>query len=123
MDGNSYRRRRSAILDIEIEDSMVKAWEITPTIMNKDFESVIPSNRVKKKMLRSWDHVTSVLNKNKDNYPQKFNKLFKKEMLQHSLSTLEFLIDTKGIIGMIKLLLIRAKDVNNMRNWLTFGRR
>ena len=49
MDGNSYRRRRAAVLNIEIEDSLFKGYEITPTIINEDFETVLPSNRIKKK--------------------------------------------------------------------------
>ena len=122
MDGHSYRRRRAAILDIEIENSMVKAWEIAPTIINKNFETVFPSPKIKRKIIKSWDHVTSVLNKIEDNYQQEFKKLYKKEIIQHSLSTLRFLFDTQGLSGMVKILRIRAKDVYHMRKWITSDR-
>ena len=122
MDGSSYRRRIAAILDIEIENSIINTWKITPTIINKDLETEFPSSRINKQILKSWDHVTSVLSKVKDNYPQEFDKLYKKEMLQHTLSTLRFLIDDKGLLGMTKHLRMRARDVSVMRKWLTSRR-
>jgi poly-gamma-glutamate synthesis protein (capsule biosynthesis protein) len=118
MDGNSYRRRRTAILDIEIKDSIIKSWEITPVIINKNFETVLPSNRIKKIIIKSWGHVTSVLSKIENNYQQEFKKLYKIEIIQHNLSTLKFLIDTKGLLSTLKLLHLRAKDVNNMIKWM-----
>lgn len=43
-------------------------------------------------------------------------------MLQHSLSTIKFLFDTLGIIGMIGLILKRSEEVARMGHWITSNR-
>ena len=47
MDGSSYRRRRAGILQLEIDNDSIKNWSITPTITNKDLQTVLPVEKQK----------------------------------------------------------------------------
>jgi hypothetical protein len=117
MDGGSFRRRRAGMLEFDIRNNQLLTWNLIPTMINNSLQTVIPEDRIKRKMLKSWDHVSNILNNNMENYDILFRKLYKKEMLQHSWSTFQFLLATKGVIGTLKLLILRIDDVKMIRNW------
>jgi hypothetical protein len=117
MDGNSFRRRRAAILELNIKGNVLQSWNIIPTMINKDLKTVLPGERVKRKMWNSWNYVSKTLQNNPTDYESLFPKLYKKEMYQHSLSTLQFLLLTKGIAGTWKLIKLRSDEVKRMRKW------
>jgi hypothetical protein len=117
MDGSSFRRRRAAILELNIENNTLLSWDLVPTIINTNLKTTLPKKNVKKTMLKNWNYVSNILNTNQNNYETLFPKLYRKEMRQHSLSTLKFLLLTKGIIGTLKLIKLRIDEVERMRKW------
>jgi poly-gamma-glutamate synthesis protein (capsule biosynthesis protein) len=117
MDGSSFRRRRAAILELNIENNTLLSWNLTPTEINKNLKTTLPKSSVKKKVLKSWNYVFKILNTNQSNYEALFLKLYKKEMYQHSLSTLKFLLSTRGFVGTLKLIKLRIAEVKRMRKW------
>jgi poly-gamma-glutamate synthesis protein (capsule biosynthesis protein) len=117
MDGNSFRRRRATVLELNIIDNKLLNWNLIPTMINKELKTILPPEKTKKKMLRSWTYVSKTLHQNTDNYEKKFPKLYKKEMYQHSLSTLKFLLQTKGFRGTLQLIKIRIDEVRRMLKW------
>ena len=116
MDGSSFRRRQNYILNIEIEHNKLKCWNIIPAIIDVELQTVIPCDKDQKKMRRSFDLVSNKLNKHRTDYVDFYKRQYKKEMLAHSLSTLHFIIKTKGIVGMFRLLFVRIFDVFSMIN-------
>jgi len=122
MDGGSYRRRRAAVLRIAIENNDFKEYEIIPTIIDNELKTKLASAEAKERMLNSWQYVTHKLKTHKEDYPRFFNRQYKIEMLQHTLSTLKFLLDTKGIAGMLSLIFKRYEEVLRMGKWLTTDR-
>ena len=122
MDGGSYRRRQSVILNFDIKNSEIKSYELTPVITNDKLETCLPFKNRKQKILASWSTVTRKIEKNKNNYSAYFKKQYKYEMLSHTLSTLHFLIKTKGAKGMFKLIVKRHEEVLRMVGWLVQDR-
>jgi len=122
MDGGSYRRRSAAILDVVIENNIFKYYNITPTIINQNLETVLASKKESKTLNRSWKYVSSMLEKHFTNYSIFFNRRYKIEMLQHSISTIKFLYHTLGIIGMVRLILKRSEEVARMGRWIRLNR-
>ena len=122
MDGNSFRRRRSAMLFIEIDNGKVTDWKIVPAEINKEYVTVKPSEEVTSKMMAEFKKCSEELEKHIDNYPQFFKWQYKKEMVQHTLSTLSYLINTKGLLGMLKMVFKRFEEVGRMFTWITKDR-
>lgn len=122
MDGGSYRRRGAAVLNIVIENNTFKSYNIIPTIINQNLETELASKKKNLQLNRSWRYVSSKLQKHSSNYSIFFNRQYRIEMLQHSLSTIKFLFDTLGIIGMIGLILKRSEEVARMGHWITSNR-
>lgn len=122
MDGGSYRRRRSCFLTLTIENSQLKSWKITPTVTNMDLQVVYPSAKEKGKMLKSYQSVTRKMGVQRKDYAAFYKTQYKKEMIQHSLSTLRFLYDTKGLLGFMKMLKVRYYAVYRMIHRMIFDR-
>lgn len=122
MDGNSFRRRRSAMLKLEIQDGLVKKWKIIPAEIDTQWATVEPSEKVRKQMLKEFSTCSEKLKKNMGRYTQFFKWQYKKEMVQHTLSTLSFLIHTKGFGGMVKMVFMRFEEVGRMFTWLAKDR-
>ena len=116
MDGSSFRRRKNYILNVEIEQNKLKSWEIVPTVIDVELQTIIPSDKVGKKLRRSFKAVSSKLDKHRDDYFDFYKVQYKKEMLSHSLSTLHFIFKTKGVAGLLRLLSVRIFDVFGMIN-------
>lgn len=122
MDGGSYRRRRSCFLTLTIENNRLKCWKITPTITNMELQVAYPSAKEEEKMLKSYKDVTCKMGVQRKNYASFYKTQYKKEMIQHSLSTLHFLYDTKGLLGFMKMLKVRYYAVYRMIHRMIFDR-
>lgn len=122
MDGNSFRRRRSGMLKLTIEGGKVSNWEIIPAEINKDYETVCPKGKVSDRMLRDFKTVSEKLAKHADNYTNFFKWQYKKEMMLHTSSTLSYLIKTRGVSGMFKMVFQRFEEVGRMFKWVAKDR-
>jgi poly-gamma-glutamate capsule biosynthesis protein CapA/YwtB (metallophosphatase superfamily) len=114
MDGSSFRRRNSGVLNIEIENNELKSWNIIYATINNELQTNFSSKKNKKKMQKSFDFVTQKLIENSRNYNAFYKKQYRKEILQHSLSTLHFIYREKSILGFFRLLHIRFGAVTGM---------
>lgn len=122
MDGNSYRRRRSGMLRLEVDNSKVTGWEMIPAEINDAYETGAPTKKAEKAMQASFDKVSEQLAKHIDDYPRFFKWQYKKEMVQHACSTLTYLVHTKGIGGMLKMVFMRFEEVGRMFKWVSKDR-
>lgn len=122
MDGNSLRRRRSGILKMDIADGKMKDWRIIPAEINEEYATVNPSEKISKRMLEEFTQCSGKLSKNADRYTQFFKWQYKKEMVQHTCSTLSYLVHTKGIGGMLKMVFMRFEEVGRMFKWVSKDR-
>ena len=122
MDGNSFRRRRSGILKLEIADGSVKNWKIIPAEINAEYATDSPSEKVSKKMLKEYELCSDKLAENMNHYTQFFKWQYKKEMVQHTSSTLSYLVRTKGVGGMLKMVFMRFEEVGRMFKWVSKDR-
>ncbi|MDU1905722.1 MAG: CapA family protein [Dysgonomonas sp.] len=114
MDGSSFRRRRSGVLSCNIENNQLKSWEILCVNINNALQTTFAEVSVKNKMLKSFNHVTEKLEKHTDDYASFYSKQYKKEIIQHSLSTLFFIYKNKGLKSLFRLLFTRMEDVFGM---------
>ncbi len=117
MDGSSYRRRESCILNITIDDNKKITWNMIPVKINKELTTVLAEGKTKKRMIKSYDFVINQINKNKSNYTSFFKRQYNREILYHSLSTLKFLLKSKGFLGLIKILIKRIDEVKRTILW------
>lgn len=122
MDGNSFRRRRSGILKLEITDGKVKDWKIIPAEINEEYVTVSPSEKVGKSMLAVFAQCSEKLAKNADRYTKFFKWQYKQEMIQHTSSTISYLVHTKGVGGMLKMVFMRFEEVGRMFKWVSKDR-
>lgn len=111
MDGNSFRRRKNYILNVQIEAGKLTDWDIMPTVISMDLQTEIPSIRQQRKQQKSFEFVSRKLAKHTTDYKTFFRNQYRKEMLAHSLSTIHFLYQTKGLRGLLRLLRLRMFDV------------
>lgn len=88
MDGSSFRRRQAGMLQLEIKNNVLKDWVLLPVVTNTDLTVVLPDEKQKKNILKSFNCVTQRILKNKDNYQNFYARQYKKEMFNHSVSTL-----------------------------------
>lgn len=120
MDGSSYRRRQACLLNVNIADDDDVKWEMIPTEIDNNLQTVL-SKRAEKSQ-KSWLEVATKLEKNDSNYSEFYSGQYKKEIISHSLSTIKFLIDTRGLIGAFKLILKRGEEVNRTVKWASSDR-
>jgi hypothetical protein len=118
MDGGSYRRRQSIILSIEVRNNELETFKLTPTITNEQLETIFPTIKQKQVILNKWSTVTEKIKYNINNYEVFFKRQYKFEMISHTLSTLYFLLKTKGFGGMLRLVLKRYEEVFRMGKWI-----
>lgn len=122
MDGNSFRRRRSAVLKLEIEGKNVTSWEIIPAMIDNNYLTVVPSQKIETKMYKSFDKVSTNLEKHKKDYQFFFKSQYKMEMISHTMSTLCFLMKQRGMSGMLKMIWMRFEEVRRMFIWVSKDR-
>lgn len=122
MDGNSFRRRRSAMLTLIIEDRKVKDWKLTPAEINDELVSSIPDEKTQKQMLESFNEVTKQIKKHYATYSHFYKWQYKKEMVYHACSTLSYLLHKRGMMGMLRLVFMRFEEVGRMFKWVATDR-
>lgn len=114
MDGNSFRRRRSVMLSVDIIDGKYTGYAIHPVVVNQDYETVMADATEKIKILKSWERVSKVIKKKSKTYRSFFRYQYNFEMLQHSINTLIFLYKRLGLSGVIRIVVLRSEEVVRM---------
>lgn len=122
MDGNSFRRRQSAALKIEVEGRKVKSWDIIPAMIDMNYQTIIPDAKTCTMMRKSFQKVSKDLENHITDYHIFFKNQYKKEMINHTLSTLHFLLKQRGLGGMIKMVGLRFEEVFRMFSWISRDR-
>ena len=111
MDGNSYRRRRSAILTLIINEHKIENWNLILAEINFDYETIVPSEKIKQQMMKSFIDVSNKLSKHSSDYESFFKIQYKKELAIHIGSTLKFLWKQRGVTSMLKMVWQRMENV------------
>lgn len=114
MDGASFRRRKAGVLKLSIENSNIKEWSIIPVQTNDDLQVQKPDERTARKMLSDFDWVSKQISKHSTDYDNYFKWQYKKELLAHSWSTLQFEYHRRGIKGLFRTLSKRFNAVSAM---------
>lgn len=125
MDGSSYRRRRSCIFDFDynFELNAFENFNMIPTYVDKNLVTVFATSKHKKKAIQSWNKITLKLNRLSDNkYISKYQLLYKFEILYHNLSTIQFIIENKGLKEFLRLIINRFDEVKMMFKWILTDR-
>lgn len=122
MDGGSYRRRQACMLQLDIREGRLEKWTISPTITNKELQTVMPSEHQRRKLIRGFEEVSSRMQRPRKDYSRFYKWQYKSEILSHSLSTLYFLFASKGLWGSLKILKVRFLDVLRMAHRIIFDR-
>lgn len=122
MDGNSFRRRQSAALKLDIEGKKVMTWDIVPAEIDMEYMTVCPDAKTEADMRKSFAKVTADLKKHAENYQKFFKTQYKKEMINHTMSTLHFLMKQRGVGGMFKMVWMRLEEVKRMFTWVSKDR-
>ena len=120
MDGSSYRRRQSCLLNVSIADDASVKWEMIPTEINNELQTVLSTRADRSK--KSWGSVAKKIEKHNLHYSDFYSRQYRKEIISHSLSTIKFLIDTRGFLGALKLILKRGEEVNRTMKWASSDR-
>lgn len=122
MDGNSFRRRRSGVLKLSIDNGQVTEWEIIPAEINADYVTEKPAEKIGQKMLKDFNDVSEMLAQHIDDYASFFKWQYKKEMMLHTSSTLHYLVKSRGVGGMFKMVFQRFEEVGRMFKWVAKDR-
>lgn len=125
MDGSSYRRRRSCIIDFEYnrESKSFEKFKMTPTFVDSNLQTIFAPEKQKKIALKSWQKITNNLKKYSDkNYGKRYKFYYKIEIINHNLSTIRYIIDHKGLTGFFKLIFKRFDEVKMMFRWIASDR-
>ena len=119
MDGNSFRRRRSAILDFEIKNGNFINFNLLFTNTNTKLQTVFSDIKTSTKSKKSWEKVSNYLNnfKDLDHYLKLYKLLYKAEIFNHSFSTLNFIVKTQGFKYLFKMLIARKDEVFRTIKW------
>ena len=114
MDGESYRRRRSVVLCLDIMNGGFQKYELFPVVVDDNYQTVSPPKKVAKRVLNDWNKVSQTIKKRSNNYKLFFNSQYKKEIIMHSLSTLFFIYKKRGMVSLLKLVSMRIEEVIRM---------
>lgn len=117
MDGNSFRRRTAAMLNMEISNNQVKSWEIIPTFVDDELTITLLENSAKSKVINKFNQVSKNIETHSSNYVSFFKRQYKKEIIEHSISTIKFLVHQRGILGLLKMLMKRSTEVGRTVKW------
>ena len=122
MDGNSERRRQSGILKIELNNGEFTNWCIIPTETSKEFKVDVLSGAKCDKKLREYNKVSKNIEDHSDCYADYFKKVYRKEILNHSIGTLKFIAKERGVLGLLKQISMRATEVGRTIFWMVSDR-
>ena len=96
------------------------SYKVIPTDINKDLVTVIMEKP--EKSLKSFKSVSNKIAKHEKSYKSFYGRQYKIEIIQHSLSTINFLLKERGIIGMFRLLSLRMEEVLRTMKWASSNR-
>lgn len=123
MDGNSFRRRRSAALTLTLDgEGHMVAHQLTMAETDDSLLTTLPPARVRERMAASFQTVSGQLARHGDDYARFFRTQYRREMMAHTLSTLRFLVHQRGIVGMARMVGMRMGEVLRMGQWMTRDR-
>ena len=114
MDGESFRRRQSCAVKLNVLKNQIVGWELIPTITGTDLQVRIPSHREERKTRKGIERTSVSMTKQRDDYGRFLKYQYKKDVLRHSISTIVFVVKTKGINGFLRALSLRKNDVHSM---------
>ncbi len=117
MDGASFRRRRAAYLTVNIVDGKIKEIGITPVCTTNELYTAYPDENTKEKMMKSFGDVGKKIRNNNNRYEQFYKRQYNKEIIAHSLSTLQFLYKKEGLLGLLRTVWVRMEDVMRILKW------
>ena len=125
MDGSSYRRRRSCIIEFEFnrETKSFEKFKMTPTLVDSNLQTIFAPEKQKNLALKGWRRITNNLQRDTDkNYNKRYKLYYRIEIIKHNLSTIRYIIDHKGLTGFFKLIFKRFDEVKMMFSWITSDR-
>lgn len=122
MDGNSFRRRKSAALQLEIEGKKVMSWKLIPAMINSEYLTVKPDKAEEKRMINGFNRVSEEIAAHESNYSKYFKYRYKLEIINHTCSTIHFLCKQRGLTGMLKMVNMRFEEVLRMFTWVSKDR-
>jgi hypothetical protein len=125
MDGSSYRRRRSCIIDFNynFELKVFENFRMIPTYVNKKLETIFAPPKHKKIAINGWLNISKKLNSlSKAKYNSKYRFLYKFEILNHNISTIAYILNHKGFVFFFKLIFKRLDEVKMMFRWVVSDR-
>ena len=114
MDGESFRRRQSYAVKLNIEKNKIRGWELIPTVTGTDLQTQIPNHRQEREIKSGIEKTSDSMTKQKNDYGKFYKYQYKKDVLRHSVSTIGFVVKTKGVMGFLKTLSVRKNDVHSM---------
>lgn len=114
MDGASLRRRKAGVLKLSIDNHQIIKWSILPVQTNNDLQVIMPNEKTSKKMLSDFEWVAKQINKHRGNYVSFFKRQYRKELIEHSWSTIRFEYHRRGVRGLIRTLSKRFGAVSGM---------
>lgn len=114
MDGESFLRRRSCSVKLNIVNNQIKDWELIPTVTGSDLQVHIPSHRQERRIKEGIERTSASMAKQRNDYGRFYKYQYKKDVLRHSFSTIGFVIKTKGIFSFLRTLSSRKNDVHSM---------
>lgn len=114
MDGASFRRRKAGVLNLDIENGVVKNWTILPVVTTDDLQVKIPDEKTSGIMLSDFEWVAKQISIHSNDYTRFYKKQYKKELLAHSWSTLCFEYHRRGMKGLLRTLSKRSSAVSGI---------
>lgn len=114
MDGASFRRRKAGILRLNVDNGKLKNWELLPVQTTDELQVCLPDEKMAKRMLRDFEDVSAKIRDNSTNYIGFYKKQYKKELLSHSWSTIQFEYHRRGLKGLTQILIKRIGAVKGM---------
>lgn len=114
MDGASFRRRKAGVLNLVIVKNKIKDWTITPVQTDDNLKVHMTDEQTSKKMLSDFEWVGQQIAKHSGNYMSFYRKQYKKELIAHSWSTIQFEYHRRGLLGMFRTLSKRFGAVAGM---------
>ena len=114
MDGSSFRRRTAGILELSVDNGQLVDWKLVPVCTNMNLVVELPNQTTAKKILDKFLANSDLLCSSRKDYKAFFKKWYRRDMIAHSLSTLRFEFETRGLKGFFHILRVRFRDVLGM---------
>jgi len=121
MDGESFRRRRSYAVKLDIQNNNIKCWELIPAITTIDLEVVPPEERVANRILKNISKVSSTMSKERKNYERFYAFRYKLDVISHSFSTIHYIYSSGGFSNLISHLIKRLSGIRWMMSRFMYG--